>query len=145
MNIENFQKEIKEKFPEKIKDIKIVNVKRLMIYIEANALLEIADYIFNDLYCRYIIVSAMDSKEGYEIIYHFGHDESGWIINLNVIIPKEKPEIESLTPIIKGAEWIEREIFDLLGIKFLNHPNLKRFLFAESWPEGEYPFRRKSG
>ncbi|OQX70619.1 MAG: hypothetical protein B6D62_04105 [Candidatus Cloacimonas sp. 4484_275] len=95
MNIENFQKEIKEKFPEKIKDIKIVNVKRLMIYIEANALLEIADYIFNDLYCRYIIVSAMDSKEGYEIIYHFGHDESGWIINLNVIIPKEKPEIES--------------------------------------------------
>ncbi|OQX70618.1 MAG: hypothetical protein B6D62_04100 [Candidatus Cloacimonas sp. 4484_275] len=32
-----------------------------------------------------------------------------------------------------------------MGIKFLNHPNLKRFLFAESWPEGEYPFRRKSG
>ena len=144
MNIKNFQKEMKEKFSEKIIYTEIINVKRLMIYIKPSALLEIANYLFNDLKYRYVIESAMDSKNGYEIIYHFSDDNSGWIFNLNAIISREKPEIESLTQIVKGAEWIEREIFDLLGIKFLHHPNLKRFLFAESWPENEFPFRREN-
>ncbi len=141
MDIEKFNEDIKAKFPS-IKTIEVINIKRLMIYIPRELLLKIADHLFNELGMRYIIVTAMDSKEGFEIIYHFSDDSSGWIINLNVIIPREKPEIESLTPVIYGVEWIEREIMDILGIKFLDHPKPERFIFAESWPECEYPYRR---
>ena len=141
MDIGKYIDDIKTKFP-KIIDAEIVNTKRLMIYIPKTSLLEVAEYIFKDLSYRYIIVTAMDSKEGLEIIYHFSDDSSGWIVNLNVMLDRDKPEIESLTPVVYGAEWIEREIMDLLGIKFLNHPKPERFLFAEDWPEGKYPLRR---
>ena len=141
MKIENFIEEVRKKYP----DIKVeeINLKRLMIYISKELLLDITDYLFNTLEYRYIIVSGMDSKEGYEIIYHYSDDSSGWVINLNVMLPHDKPEVESITPVVYGAEWIEREIMDLLGIKFLNHPKPERFLMAESWPEGDFPLRRK--
>ena len=41
------------------------------------------------------------------------------------------------------AEWIEREIWEMLGINFKGHPNLKRLLLAEDWPEDKYPLRNK--
>lgn len=142
MNIETFNRELKEKFPA-ISQIEIINKKRLMVYIPAKLLLQITNFLFRDMGCRYVIVTAMDAKEGYEIIYHFSDDKSGWLINLNVLLAHDKPEIESITPVVYGAEWIEREIMDLLGIKFKGHPKPERFLFAESWPQEEYPYRRK--
>lgn len=141
MDIKKYIEDVKVKFP-KIIDIKVVNTKRLMVYIPQTILLETVEYFFQELGYRYIIVTAMDSKEGYEIIYHLSDDSSGWIINLNVMLPKDKPEVESVTPVIYGAEWIEREIMDLLGIKFLNHPKPERLLLSEDWPEGKYPLRR---
>ena len=141
MDIEKYIEDIIVKFP-KIMDAEVVNTKRLMIYIPKTNLLEVTEYIFKDLGYRYIIVTAMDSKEGFEIIYHFSDDSSGWMINLNVMLDRDNPEIESLTSVVYGAEWIEREIMDLLGIIFLNHPKPERFLFAEDWPDGKYPLRR---
>ena len=140
MKIENFIEEVRKKYP----DIKVekINPKRLMIYISKELLLDITDYLFNTLGYRYIIVSGMDSKEGYEIIYHYSDDSSGWVINLNVMLPHDNPVVESITPVVYGAEWIEREIMDLLGIKFLNHPKPERFLMAETWPENDFPLRR---
>ena len=99
--------------------------------------------MFKDLGYRYIIVSGMDSKNGFEVIYHYSDDKSGWVINLNVLLPHDEPEIESITPIVYGAEWIERELMDILGLKILNHPKPERFLFAEDWPEEKYPYRRE--
>ncbi len=142
MNIEQYMSELQEKFPDISKTV-VVNKKRLMVYIPRTLLETITRYWFNDLHYRYIIVSAMDSKEGYEMIYHYSDDRSGWIMSLNVLLPHDKPEIESMTPVVYGIEWIEREIMDILGIKFLNHPKPERFLFAENWPEDEYPYRRK--
>jgi NADH-quinone oxidoreductase subunit C len=142
MNIEQYNNDLKLKFPE-ISSIEVVNTKRLMVYIPVNLLSKITDYWFNELQYRYVIVSAMDSKDGYELIYHYSDDTTGWIMSLNVMLPHDQPEIESMTPIVYGIEWIEREIMDILGIKFLNHPKPERFILAESWPEGEYPYRRK--
>lgn len=142
MNIEQYNKDLQEIFPD-VSKFEIINHKRLMVHIPRNLLQTITEYWFNDLQYRYIIVTAMDSKEGYEIIYHYSDDKSGWIMSLNVLLPHDKPEIESMTPVVYGIEWIEREIMDILGIKFLNHPKPERFLFSEDWPEGEYPYRRK--
>lgn len=142
MNIEQYSKELQERFPE-ITKIEVINTKRLMVHIPDTLLKAVTEYWFNDLQYRYIIVTAMDSKEGYEIIYHYSDDKSGWVMNLNVLLPHDRTEIESMTSVVYGIEWIEREIMDILGIKFLNHPKPQRFLFAENWPEEEYPYRRK--
>ena len=55
---------------------------------------------------------------------------------------KPKLEVESLAGIIKGTEWIEREINELLGVTFKNHPNMIHLILPEDWPKGNYPLRR---
>jgi NADH-quinone oxidoreductase subunit C len=142
MNIETYNKELHERFPDIIR-FEVINIKRLMVHIPSEILLKITEFLFRDLGYRYIIVTGMDSKDGYEIIYHYSDDKSGWVVNLNVLLPHNKPEIESITPVVYGAEWIERELMDILGIKFHNHPKPERFLFSEDWPEGKYPYRRE--
>lgn len=142
MNIEQYIIDIKAKFPD-IMNVEVINTKRLMVYIPQSLLPKITDYWFNELQYRYVIVSAMDSKEGYELIYHYSDDKTGWIMSLNVMLAHDNPEVESMTPVVYGIEWIEREIMDILGIKFLNHPKPERFILPESWPEGDYPYRRK--
>jgi len=64
-------------------------------------------------------------------------------MNLHVILPAEKPEIESLTGSFEGANWIEREMHEILGINFLNHPNLEKLISQGNWAEGVYPYRKK--
>jgi len=136
---------LEKEFKDDILEIFEHNEKRVYIKINNEALLKIAEFLHKKLGLRFVIASATDLKEGFEIIYHFSDDKkSGAMINIRVLMPHNKPEIESLTQVFRGAEWIEREIYDLLGIKFLNHPNLVRFLLPEDWPEGVYPLRRES-
>jgi Ni,Fe-hydrogenase III component G len=56
---------------------------------------------------------------------------------------RENPAIESIAPFLPGAEWIEREVHDELGIDFKNHPDLRRLILADDWPEGVYPLRKE--
>ncbi len=79
-----------------------------------------------------------------EVIYHFVIDDKGIILNIREIVPKEKPIVDSITPLIPGANFIEREIHDLFGIYFEGHPEIhKRVIIADDWPEGVYPLRKK--
>ncbi len=55
-------------------------------------------------------------------------------------VPKNKPIIDSVTSIWKGADWLERETYDLLGIEFSGHPDLRRIMLPEDW-EG-FPLRK---
>ncbi len=59
---------------------------------------------------------------------------------IKVILPRDKPEIESVSHIWRTADWHEREIFDMYGIQFLHHPDLRRILMPGDW-EG-YPLRK---
>ncbi|MDI6606200.1 MAG: NADH-quinone oxidoreductase subunit C, partial [Candidatus Omnitrophota bacterium] len=80
---------------------------------------------------------------GLEILYHFSMDKSGVIYSARVLIEdKKSPKIDSIAPLFPGAEWIEREIWELLGINFIGHPNLTHLLLIDDWPEGKYPLRK---
>ena len=57
-------------------------------------------------------------------------------------LDKEDLRIDSLTPIMKGAEWIEREIHELFGVEFKGHPRLIKLLLPDDWPDNLYPLRR---
>jgi Ni,Fe-hydrogenase III component G len=91
---------------------------------------------------RLATASGVDARERLEIIYHFSLDVEGAFISLCVTVRKEKPEVDSLAPYLKAAEWIEREVHEMFGIKFIGHPHPKRLLLADDWPEGVYPLRR---
>ena len=134
---------IKEKFEKEIKKIKKVGDFEYFVDIDKKDLLKVVDYIFNDLGGRYNILSASDLEEGFEILYHFSFDDEGKRVTLRVMLSHDNPEVESISSIVKGAQWIEREIMDLLPIKFLNHPDPRRFILSDDWEEGVYPLRRE--
>ena len=135
-------KDLKGRFGADILDVSIKSDKRASVQIPGKSLTEISKYFHEDLHFRFIISSALESKRGFEIYYHFSDDQTGCVMNLHVILPKEKPEIESLTGIFESANWIEREMHELLGIKFLNHPNLEKLISEGNWAEGVYPLRK---
>lgn len=134
---------LKEKIGDKIKEIKIHNERRIYLTIEKDDLKQAVNVIFNEMGARYQIVSGIENFDNFEILYHFSFDkEGGVIVSLRTFLDKEKPEIESLAGIIPGIAWIEREIWELLGINFIGHPNLKHFLLRDDWDENLYPLRK---
>jgi len=135
-------KEIKDKLSKKILKVYEKSPRRTYIDLKLRNILPAASFIFRDLKARFITASGVDTAEHIEILYHFAFDRLGKIISLRTRLDRKRPEIESLTSIIRGAEWIEREIHELLGVNFRNHPNLKKLLMAEDWPENKCPLRR---
>jgi Ni,Fe-hydrogenase III component G len=135
---------IKERFSDKILKFEERSSHRIYIEFKPQDIPEIVKFIFKDLGCRFATATGIDTPEGLEILYHFSHDEVGMMVSLRtIIIDKGNSQIQSITPIITGAEWIEREMWEMLGIKFIGHPNLKRLLLTEEWPEGKYPLRHQ--
>jgi Ni,Fe-hydrogenase III component G len=134
---------VKERFPEKIRELWERSPKRIYITAGKDDVKDMVKFLFEDLGARFIIMSALDTRQGIEILYHFSFDTLGKIVSIRTLVPMPFPEIESVSLIIPGAEYIEREVHDILGVNFRNHPNLKRFLLGDDWPEGEYPFRKE--
>lgn len=82
-----------------------------------------------------------DNIERFEVIYHLLSLSHRRRIRLKARVTEDDPTIPSLTSIWKGADFMEREVYDLMGIKFSGHPDLRRILLPEDYEEG-YPLRK---
>ena len=117
---------------------------RIYLLCEAENAYDVNRFLFEQVPARFVTATGIDSNDCFEIIYHYSYDQTGCVINLKAFIrDRDNPSIESITPFLPAAEWIEREIHDILGIDFKNHPNLKRLILADDWPEGVYPLRKE--
>jgi len=76
----------------------------------------------------------------FEVVYHLHSPERNERLRLKCRLASANPEIDSVTPVWGGANWYERETFDLFGIHFRNHPDLRRIMLPDGW-EG-YPLRK---
>jgi Ni,Fe-hydrogenase III component G len=116
---------------------------RILLLCEAENSFDVNKFLFEDLPLRFIIATGIDSDDCFEVLYHYTNDETSHIVTIKAFIrDRQNPQIESIAPFLPGAEWIEREIHDLFGIKFKNHPNLRRLIVSDDWPEGVYPLRK---
>lgn len=103
--------------------------KRHYFEVEDDYLHEVVTYLFKDMGCRLSTATATEVYRGIEVLYHFSHDASGTFYCPRILMTnREKPEMNSITPIIRGAEWIEREMAELLGINFIGHPKKEPLL-----------------
>jgi NADH-quinone oxidoreductase subunit C len=134
--------ELKKTFSKEILGSESRNERRVTLYIDPAALVPMSEHLFKELGFRFIIASALHTRRGFEIYYHFSYDSTGLILNLHVTLDQVKPEIESLSNMFEATNWIEREMHELFGINFLNHPNLEQLLSEGNWAIGEYPYRK---
>ena len=115
-----------------------VQVKPEALEQVARFLKESPELAFDYLTC----ISGVDYPERssrFELVYHLVSLKHRHILQLKVQIG-ENDIAPSLSSLWKGADWNEREIFDLFGIPFSNHPDLRRILLPEQWKG--YPFRK---
>jgi len=134
-------KNIGEKLTDDIIEVQDKSPARVYIGIKPESITRVVEYAINDLKARFNIASGVDTRQHIEILYHFILEDINLLISFRVKLPKDKPEIESLAPVFEGANWIEREMNELLGIKFKGHPDMRRLLLPDEWPEGTYPLR----
>lgn len=124
----------------------IKNTTPLSLSIDVSALILVCDQLhknpetyFDMLTC---VTGVDNGPEGntMEVIYQLYSIPFNHSLMLKVILPRENPEVESVTPIWKSANWLEREVFDMFGIVFKNHPDLRRILMPADWKG--YPLRK---
>lgn len=78
-------------------------------------------------------VTGLDRGDHREVVYTFRNLEEHTELHLVVPVPPESEALPSLTGLWRSAEWQEREIYDLLGVRFVGHPDLRRILLPEAW------------
>jgi len=116
--------------------------RRTYVEVRPEDVPSITRVVFRDLGARFQIASGVDTGTAIEILYHWAFDGLGLVVTLRTRLPREDPEIESLAGLCKATEWIEREMQELLGVRFRNHPDPRHLLLRDDWPEGHYPLRR---
>lgn len=134
--------EIKKTYGKEILETTMKNDRRVTLTIQPDAILPMAEHLYRTLGFRFIIASALHTKRGFEIYYHFSQDQTGLVLNLLAILDSDKPRIESLSNMFEATNWIEREMHELFGIDFINHPNLEELLSEGNWAKGVYPYRK---
>src|SRR3954452_11973357 len=107
-------------------------------------LLEALRRVRHDLkFERLSTVTAVDrypAEPRFEVVYHLHSIERNERLRLKAPVSGNAPSIESVTSVWRGANWYEREVFDLFGITFTGHPDLRRIMMPDDW-EG-HPLRK---
>ena len=144
ISLEDLEKKINSELTTKINSSKIKH-NQLYLTIEGKDLLDVSLFIKtnnNTKFRQLIDITAVDYPENskrFKIVYFFLSHEFNQRIVVNYLI-NENEVILSLTKIFPAANWMEREVFDMYGVKFKDHPDLRRILTDYNF-EG-YPLRK---
>jgi len=91
---------------------------------------------YDEKFVRLSSVTAVDrfpAEPRFEVVYHLCSVERKQWLRLKCRVLGSEPEVGSVTSVWRGANWYEREVFDLFGIRFRNHPDLRRIMMPEDW------------
>ncbi|HBR14793.1 MAG TPA: NADH-quinone oxidoreductase subunit C [Candidatus Omnitrophica bacterium] len=137
MDLQELTKILNERFPGVLGE-----ENKTAVVIKKESLLEVARFLreddcaFENLHC----VTAVDRRDKMELVYHLYSFKLKFMLTLKIYLASDDLAVETLSGIWKSANWLEREVYDLFGIKFLNHPDMRRILNPEEWTD--YPLRK---
>lgn len=146
---EDVNKLISEKFGEKVvfrtstkKNVRAINEKRrIFLSTDRDTILELCTYIHDVLnFEQATSVCAVDYIDRVQIVYHLTNYFTGIVIEITVDLPADDLHIPSVALIWEGANWHERETYELFGVIFDGHPKLERLLTPQSYEF--FPFRK---
>lgn len=139
--LKSYEKVVIDRFPDLAKADEREGYEGLLV--DAGNLLQLMGSIRDELgYDHLTSVTGVDyhPEEYMEVVYHVFKSTGGAILEIKVQVPRSKPVVPSLYDLYPGADFQEREAWDLLGIKFEGHPNLKRILMWEGF--AGHPLRK---
>jgi NADH-quinone oxidoreductase subunit C len=143
---------LKEKYPDAVLDTLLPQGDATAV-IRPESLTNIVDFLKNDprlLFDVLVDITAVDymeRKPRFSVVYHLLSLPFNRRLRLKVPVEEGNPVLDSLTPLWGSANWLEREVWDMFGIRFSGHPDLKRILMYDEF-EGhplrkDYPVRKR--
>ena len=131
---------LKSQFPQYVKETKIDNNRRVTISLDKDHLQEIARWTRDDLGFDHLIgIAGVDypTHKKIEALYLIGSfskpEIQDIIVTLKAELPRDNPSISSTVSIWQSAHFHEREAFEMFGIKFEGHPDLRKLLTLDNW------------
>src|SRR5262249_51671062 len=129
-----------KKFPDAVRALEVDTARgEVSVSIQASRLLDLAHYLrdapeasFNHL-TDICSVDYPEDQERFEMVYHLHSLPLRQRLRVKARVPEDHPSIASVTGIWKGAEFLEREVYDMMGITFTGHPDLRRILLPEDY------------
>jgi len=109
------------------------------LYINKEDILEVCKILKEDGSLKFnscvdaVSVDRFEKKNRFEMIYNLISIDNNERLFIKIRLDSKNPEMESLIPVWKSANWYEREAYDLMGINFLNHPDLRRMYMPENY------------
>ena len=119
-----------------------------IVYVDRRRVREVLGWLKEDAEQRYdyladvTAVEYRDAELPLEVVYELFSLTYKRPLRVKAQLPEDQPlEVASVVPLWRGADWLEREVYDMFGIRFLDHPDLRRILMWETYAEG-FPLRK---
>jgi NADH-quinone oxidoreductase subunit C len=143
---------LREHFPEAVLETLLPQGDATAL-IRPAGLTKIVDFLKNDPRLQFNVlvditaVDYMGRKPRFDVVYHFLSLPFNRRLRLKAAVDEGEPSLDSLTPFWGSADWLEREVWDMFGIRFAGHPNLRRILLYEEFQghplRKDYPIRKR--
>jgi len=140
-----FINELKGRFQGNILSTREPVSNKVYVEIHREAIRLISEHLFRGLGARFNTIIGIDRRpthQDFQTTHIFSLDEDKIFVLLQASLDRNRPEMDSITPIIPGANWAEREAQDLLGIKFNGLVDPRRLALPDDCPENLHPLRR---
>src|SRR6478672_4053993 len=146
--MESLVETLMTRFPQAVLSVEADTARsEVTVQVAAERLLELARFLHDapdasfDHLTDICSVDYPEDRQRFEVVYHLHSLSHHRRLRLKARITEDDPTIASLTGVWKGAEFLEREVYDMMGIHFSGHPDLRRILLPEDYAEG-YPLRK---
>ncbi len=128
----NAAEELKQALPDSVESVGFQKDKPQAV-VRKEDLLKVASKVKEMGFDNLSVITGTDYVDRFEVVYNFLSYGKKQNLVLKVMLPHENPAVDSLSSLWKVADWLERETYDLVGINFKGHPNLKRILLPDGW------------
>lgn len=145
MSSVQFVAEMQTKFGGAVRSVEKAVAGTFYVTVDREAIVPVSRWLQDELGARFIISAGADRRptQGCFTVTHiFSRDKEKQFICLRADVPENGAEIASITPAVPAANWAEREFQDLVGVRANGHPDPRRLILADDWPEGVYPLRK---
>jgi len=139
--VEQVRDKISQAYPAEVKFDDRTAPRRLYMSADRSIIFNLCTMLKDELgFDQCSLVSGIDWCDRFQAVYHISSYFNNITVEIIVDLPHDEPEVDSVTPLWAGANWHERETFDMFGIVFKGHPNLRRLLLPEDY--SFFPMRK---
>ncbi len=145
MDLETIVDRVKQKFPESVSEVSTFRGETTL-RVRSEDLLSLCRFLHDDPETAFDFlidlcgVDDLPREPRFQVVYHLASTKTRLRLRLKAALPGARPQIASVFSVWKTAAWMEREAFDMFGITFAGHPDLRRILLTPEW-QG-YPLRK---